>query len=298
MSNKPKHDSLVKQIMSDPVAAQEFFEYYLPKEFKEKVDLSKIQLESESYIDESLRKKYSDLVYSIKTKDNEKAFIYTLIESQSTVDYWIALRLLEYTILLCKRHKSKKNKLPLVYMLVIYNGKEVYNAPRNLWGLFEDPVLAKKWLADNYQLVDLQSMSDDEIVKKKHLGMFEYMLKHIHQRDMFKLWEDFFTKFKHQIVVDKERGYIYIKSFLWYTDAKLSEEQQPELERILTQYISSEEKNIIMRTIAQKYIEEGEARGKAELVHMMIANGVSIENISKMTKLSIVKINELLKIRA
>jgi hypothetical protein len=56
-SNKPKHDLLVKKIMTDLWVAEEFFEYYLPKEFKEKVALSKIKVESESYIEESLRKK-------------------------------------------------------------------------------------------------------------------------------------------------------------------------------------------------------------------------------------------------
>jgi hypothetical protein len=150
--------------------------------------------------------------------------------------------------------------------MVIYNGSEVYTAPRNLWELFEDPRLAKKLMTEDYQLVDLQSLSDDEIVKKQHLGMLEFMLEHIHQRDMFMLWEEFLTKFKHQILVDKGRGYIYIKSFLWYTDAKLTEEQQPELERILTHHLSLEDKENLMRTIAQKYIDEGEARGKAELV--------------------------------
>ena len=49
------------------------------------------------------------------------------------------------------------------------------------------------------------------------------MLKHIHQRDIIKLWEEFLQRFKLEILVDKEKGYIYIKSFLWYTDAQLPE---------------------------------------------------------------------------
>ncbi|BBJ32076.1 hypothetical protein RAS_11850 [Rickettsia asiatica] len=57
--------------------------------------------------------------------------------------------------------------MPLVYNLVIYNCKEIYNAPRNLWSLFTDSVMAKKLMTEDYQLVDLQAMSNDEIVKKK-----------------------------------------------------------------------------------------------------------------------------------
>ncbi len=143
------------------------------------VDLSKITVEQESYIEESLNKKYSNIKYKISTNNKEEAFVYVLVEAQSTIDYWTALQLWKYTLLLCERHKQGKDKLPLVYNLVIYNGQEIYNAPKNLWSLFTDSVMAKKLMAEDYQLVDLQAMTDDEIVKKKHLGMLEYMMQHI-----------------------------------------------------------------------------------------------------------------------
>ncbi len=311
MTKKLKHDSLVKTIMADPVAAQEFLEYYLPNDFKSLVDLSKITVEKESYIEESLNKKYSDIVYGVATKNQGKAFVYVLIEAQSSVDYWTALRLWKYTLLLCERHKKGRKKLPLVYNLVIYNGKEVYTAPRNLWSLFTDAVIAKKVMTEDYQLVDLQSMSDDEIVKKKHVGMLEYMLKHIHKRDMIKLWEEFLQRFKLEILVDKEKGYIYIKSFLWYTDAKLPEAKQSELEQVLTKYLSEEEQGVIMRTVAQKYIEEGEARGihigkaegKAEgekqkaisIAKNLLKAGLSVDFITQSTGLSLSQIESLSK---
>ena len=34
-----------------------------------------------------------------------------------------------------------------------------------------DPVQAKELMVSDYQLVDIQSMSDDEIVQKKHLEL-------------------------------------------------------------------------------------------------------------------------------
>ncbi|SPR07878.1 transposase [Orientia tsutsugamushi] len=279
MTKKLKHDSLAKTIMSDPVAAQEFLEYYLPMNFKSLIDLSQIKVEQESYIEESLKKKYSDIVYRVATKKHGNAFIYILIEAQSTVDYWTALRLWRYTLLLCERHKKEKTKLPLVYNLVIYNGKELYNAPRNLWDLFTDSMIAKQLMTSDYQLVDLQSMSNDEIIRKKHIGMLEYMLKHIHQRDMLKLWEEFLIKFKHVLILDKEKGYVYLRSFLWYTDTKLLESQQPELEQVLAKYLSEEEKSNIMRTIAAKYIDEGIEIGETKGIAKGRAEGIEIGEI-------------------
>lgn len=92
--------------------------------------------------------------------------------------------------------------------MIMYNGREVYNAPMNLWDLFVDPVQAKELMVSDYQLVDLQSMSDDEIVQKKHLGMMEYVMQHIHQRDMIALWEKFLETFKLESLVDKDKGYV------------------------------------------------------------------------------------------
>lgn len=299
MVKKLKHDSLVKIIMTDKIAAQEFLEYYLPKDFKKLIDLSKITVEQESYIEESLSKKYSDIVYGIETKEYGKGFVYILIEAQSTVDYWTALRLWKYTLLLCERHKEKRNKLPLVYNLVIYNGKQVYNAPRNLWDLFTNSVMAKKLMMEDYQLVDLQAMSDNEIVKKKHIGMLEYILKHIHERDMIQLWEQFLANFNHVIILDKEKGYIYLKSFLWYTDAKISKKQQPRLVQVFDKYLSPQHKDNIMKTIADVYIDEGKREGeynKAVIIaKKMFSQGFKIPVIAELTGLKETLIRSIVK---
>ena len=309
MVKKLKHDALVKKILTEKIAAQEFLEYYLPIEFKSLVDLTKIKVEKESFVENDLKRRYSDIIYSVKTKDNEKAFVYVLIEAQSTCDHWMALRLWKYMLLLCERHAKDKNRLPLICPLLIYNGSEVYSAPRNLWALFARPEQAKKLMTEEYKLIDLQNQSDDEIERKKRLGMMEYFLKHIHQRDMLKLWDEFLSKFKLSIIKDKELGYIYLRSFLWYTDTKVAEEKQPELERIIVKHLSIEEKDNIMRTIAQKYIDEGIQHGiiqgiekgiekgkiegkaegmqlgKAEIAQNMLSEGFAPATISKVTGL-------------
>ncbi|KJV71123.1 hypothetical protein, partial [Orientia tsutsugamushi] len=99
-------------------------------------------------------------------------------------------------------------------------------------------------------------------------------------------------------ILDKEKGYVYLRSFLWYTDTKLLESQQPELEQVLAKYLSEEEKGNIMRTIAAKYIDEGieigETKGRAEgraeaaqvLARNLLKTGFSVEFISENTGLS------------
>ncbi|WP_419241126.1 Rpn family recombination-promoting nuclease/putative transposase [Cardinium endosymbiont of Nabis limbatus] len=154
-------------------------------------------------------------------KNNKKAFIYTLIEAEVSPKYWTAFKLWKYMFLLLERHKTDHvSKLPLVIPLVVYHGNKPFSVPRNLWELFSEPSLAKELMGGDYQLVDLYAMPDDEIKNKAHLVMLEYFMKHVHFRDMLKLWEKFLENFKSCIILDKEN------------------------------------KEDMMRTIAQKYREE------------------------------------------
>ncbi|MDP5020541.1 MAG: Rpn family recombination-promoting nuclease/putative transposase, partial [Rickettsiaceae bacterium] len=153
------HDALAKKVLENPVAAREFLEEYLPEEFKDFIDINTLKVEKESYVEDSLKRRLSDVVYSVSTKDQDKAFIYCLCEHQSSSDHWIALRLWQYSLLLLEKHKKKKDKLPLVLPLVLYNGKDKYTAPKNIWELFGNPTLAKKAMSEDYRLIDLQSMS-------------------------------------------------------------------------------------------------------------------------------------------
>lgn len=303
-----KSDALFKSIMSEEVAAREFLTEYLPEGFKDLVDLSQIKIEKESYIEEDLKLKFSDIIYRIRRKDGDDAFSYILLEHQSKPDPIIAFRLWKYALLLCERHIKNKGKLPLVVPMVFYNGIKKYNVAKNLWDLFEEPNMSKQLLCGDYKLIDLQSMSDDAIKKKKHLGMVEYFMKHIHTRDMLKLWEEFMNNFSQILFLEAENRYIYIKKFLWYTDTKVAEESKGILNKLILDNLQ-EEGEEVMRTIADGYIEEGIAQGIAQgreegieqgmqeaiifTAKKMLLQNINIELISAVTGLSKEKILKL-----
>ena len=69
-------DALFKKFMSQIDIAKEFLSYYLPKDFKFMIALDSIKVEKESYVEDSLKKRSSDLVYSVKTKDGGCFCIY------------------------------------------------------------------------------------------------------------------------------------------------------------------------------------------------------------------------------
>ena len=59
-SNKQsiKSDALVKKILVDKVAAQEFLNEYLPESIKNLLDLRAIQVEKEPYVELPLRRQF------------------------------------------------------------------------------------------------------------------------------------------------------------------------------------------------------------------------------------------------
>ncbi len=222
----------------------------------------------------------------------------------------MAFRLWRYTLLLAERHIKDKGKLPLIFPLVVYAGTAKYTAPRNLWALFEYPELAKKLLTEDHALVDLQAMSDDEIAKKKHIALFEFVMKHVQMRDMLKLWQNLFEKLPDAVKIDKEHGYFYISNLLWYIDGKLSEEKRDELSGLIIEHLSKTDGENLMRTIADSYREEGitigitigkkdgiargEARGVEKTAIKMLKQKLDDSLITSVTGLST---DEILKLQ-
>ena len=299
--DKKPHDALAKKVLENPVAAREFLEEYLPREFKEYIDIATLKVEKESHVEESLKRRLSDVVYSVSTKDKDEAFIYCLCEHQSSSDHWIALRLWKYSLLLLERHKKKKDKLPLILPLVLYNGKDKYTAPRNIWELFSNSALAKKALVEDYRLVDLQAMSDDDIDYEKHLSFILYTMKHIHDRDCLNMLKNAMERCYKAILIDKGQDYIHTKLILWYTDSKVPEEKKQLLEQLIVDNLPKEDRENIMRTVADSYIDEGIAIGEArgvEKTSMKIAKNLLLQNtsldtISSATGLSVDQLQKL-----
>lgn len=297
--------------MESPVAASEFLEEFLPTEYKDMLDLTTLKVEKETYIEDSLKSRLSDIVYSVQTEPNDAGetdttLVYAMIEHQSYPDYLIAFRLWKYSLLLLERHTEKRNKLPVIIPLVLYNGKKKYNVPMNLWDLFTYPVLAKKAMADNYHLINLNAMNDTDIDYKKHLSFVLYTLKHIHDRDTLKMIEKAMQKCTNALIIDKGKDYVHTKLILWYTDSKVPAENKQMLEQIIVDNLPKEDTDNIMRTISDTYIEEGIAIGKnegiaigaekrsLEIARRMLQENTDIKFISSVAGLST---DDILKIQ-
>lgn len=197
------HDAVFKQFLTNPETAKDFMQLHLPLWLQPLCNFSTLQLEYGSFVEESLRPYYSDVLYSLKTTEGD-GYIYVLIEHQSTPDRCMAFRLFRYAIAAMQRHLDAGHKhLPLVIPVLYYMGKRSPYPYSTHWlELFANPALAEKIYNTPFPIVDVTVIPDDEILGHRRMAALTLMQKHIYKRDLSvmldkftpPLWQEYMTR--------------------------------------------------------------------------------------------------------
>ncbi len=200
------HDAVFKHLLSQRATARDFLLIHLPAHLRELCDLRTLQLESGSFIEEDLRSSHSDILYSLKTQGGE-GYIYILIEHQSSPDSHMAYRLMRYAIAAMQRHLDKGHRqLPLVIPLLFYHGRTSPYPYSTRWlDDFPQPEVAERLYSQNFPLIDVTEIPDDQLIQHRRVAMLELLQKHIRQRDMMEIAE--------QLVRILSLGYITRRQF-------------------------------------------------------------------------------------
>src|SRR5689334_13283946 len=249
MTSRQRHDRLFRKALENPLVAKEFFDAHLPHDVRAMINIDTLKLEKDSFVEQNLNSSITDVLFSTKFND-EDGYLYLLLEHQSTSDYWMAARLFRYTLNIAQYYLSLNpgaKHFPLIYPLVFFNGTERYNAPLNLWELFKDKDLAKSFWTNDYQLINVHDIPDEELKKRTWSGILEFFMKHIHERNLLKRWQEIADKLPELIKV--RAGYDYIEILLYYTLTAIDKDDKIELEKMLLThvwtYLIMQEKNNI-----------------------------------------------------
>ncbi|PMM48761.1 Rpn family recombination-promoting nuclease/putative transposase, partial [Vibrio splendidus] len=250
------HDALFKQFMTHPETAQDLLDIHLPTELRDICDLTTLKLESGSFIEESLRPYYSDVLYSLKTSQGE-GYVYALIEHQSRPDKHMAFRLMRYAIAAMQQHiEAGHNHLPLVIPLQFYHGKvSPYPYEMNWLKGFANPEQAKGLYTQDFPLVDVTVISDDDIMQHRRIALLELVQKHARHRDIMDFLEPLVTLLLTDYTTDKQ-----VQSLMSYL---LQVGETNNLEALITSLASSVPKHEeTLMTIAEQLRQQGEQRGE------------------------------------
>ncbi len=174
----PMYDKCYKSLFSNPEMVKDLLIGFLNADWVCELNFDTLERVNTMYISDKLHERESDIVWKIKWRGND-LYILILIEFQSTIDSFMAVRMLAYIALLyqdiIKQDVVVRNekKLPPVLPLVLYNGEQPWNAPASFEELMADnlPKLLKKyqpcfryWILDEGRCIMPEEIEENNVV--------------------------------------------------------------------------------------------------------------------------------------
>ncbi|WP_167751411.1 Rpn family recombination-promoting nuclease/putative transposase [Lentibacillus salicampi] len=174
-----EHDVGYKYLLSAKHIFVQLLTSFVQKEWVNEIAESQLELMDKSYVLQDFNEKEADLVYRMKTEDQEIIF-YILMELQSKVDYQMPYRLLLYMNEIWrdvvknmgrKKVGRKSFRLPVIIPIVLYNGKRKWTVPTQ----FKDMLLhvekfeKEQVLNFEYILLDINRYDEQELLHLSNL---------------------------------------------------------------------------------------------------------------------------------
>lgn len=136
------HDTGYKLLFSHAELVEDLLRGFIREDWVKHLDFSTLEKVSGGYVSDDLRHRESDVVWRVRWRKKRWLYIYLLLEFQSTVDPFMAVRVMTYVGLLYQdliRRKllTPSGKLPPILPLVLYNGDGRWGAAQEVADLVE-----------------------------------------------------------------------------------------------------------------------------------------------------------------
>ncbi|WP_243575278.1 Rpn family recombination-promoting nuclease/putative transposase, partial [Candidatus Cardinium sp. cByotN1] len=178
------HDKFFKQTFGTKSVILSFLEANLPKEIFRQIDQDSLILANREFVSAIGKNSNSDCIFKALIKGTEN-YIYLNLEHQSSEDPLMLLRFLEYNAQLIRQHLSEHDttSLPAIINICLYNGNKPYKGPTNLHDLFPNLKQVESYMFAGFQLVDLHTTANEELLNWKQAAGAAMILKQGIHRD-------------------------------------------------------------------------------------------------------------------
>lgn len=306
------HDATFRQFLKFPEIARDFMEIHLPVELRSICDFSTLKLENCSFVEDNLRQYFSDVLYSLKTNDGEEGYIQVLIEHQSSPDKHMAFRMIRYAVAAMQSHlDAGYKKLPLVIPILFYTGKRTpYPYSTNWFQEFACPERAKNLYSNDFPMIDITVIPDEEIMEHRSMAALTLLQKHIHQRNLTELMDKLVSLLLTEYLASPQVVTLinYIIQAGDTADAETFVRELalrlPHHEDELMTIAQQLEQKGMMKGMQQgiqlgeargrkQGIQLGERQGKCEVAYSMLQHGIDYDVVMKLTGLSVEELVQL-----
>ena len=169
------HDASYKLLFSSPELVRDLVMGFIPDDWLHSLDYSTLEKVPGSYVTDDLRHRADDVVWRVRV-EGEWVYLYILIEFQSTVDPFMAVRMMTYVGLLYQDLIRSQDilphrKLPPVLPIVLYNGDARWTAATDVAALIPKvPGLVSKYMPSlEYLLIDQSQYTEADLSELKNL---------------------------------------------------------------------------------------------------------------------------------
>jgi len=301
------HDLFVRFTFGQPERAAAELRVALPAEVVAQVDWDSLRQEPGSVVDEELRETESDLLFSARLTGGRTVLFYVLLEHQSSVDPWMALRMLRYVVRQLERWRQDHPGsvlLPVIVPLVLYHGPEGgWSAPRRVEELFDLPgegELTEHWRAlvprFEYRVDDLTAQRAEALMARPGPPLVRLALLALRYgrseelAERLPTWEALLVEL--QASPDSLGELRVLFRYLLLVG---DEAAQAAAVAMLETLVGPERAEELEMDVFEKYIERGRqqgltqglSQGKAEtLLRILSARGVHVDDTSRQRILS------------
>ncbi len=254
--NNP-HDRFFKELLSQRANARDFLRYYLPHEIVAEFDLRKIELVSDEFVDEELNQHLADLLYRVKLKRGEDAFVFVLFEHKSSPEKFVAFQIFRYIVRLWDKFSRQGIQcFPVIYPIVLYHGRRTWRVPRNLRAIVDiktdSPFL--NFVPDfEYYLIDLAELKEEDLHGTPYLRAGLLVLKYIFDRELEKHLPAVFQALKAQPPQSLIEHFKTVSIYL----SKVKNAVEPEQLKQAIKVVFQEEGDLQMADFFQEWINQG-----------------------------------------
>lgn len=163
---------------------------YIAPEVAKLVQWDTLKVESGTFVDEFLRNRQTDILYSAKLNQRD-AYVYVLMEHQSEEDWQMPIRMMIYLFRIWEQYfkqRPEAKKLPVIIPIVLYQGKTPWRSSLDFADFFElggeAMTLARYIPRVQVELISILGLDDSGIQGNDYIQVVFRMMKAIRTGDM------------------------------------------------------------------------------------------------------------------
>ena len=275
--NQVKHDQSYKRLFSHPKMVEDLLRGFVHEDWVNQLDFTTLEVFKDSFVSDDLRDRHDDIIWRVRWGE-KWLYVYLLLEFQSSVDNFMAVRIMVYIGLLYQylidsQKLKKKDKLPPVLPVVIYNGNKAWNAAQEISELIEEvPGGLEKYRPHlRYFLIDEAKFADADLAPLHNLVAAIIRLENTRSFDNEKALAEAISQVLN-LLVDwlKDSEFIQLRrDIVTWLRRVLLPKNLPEVE--IPEVIELQEMNAMLRENMQLWYRNAEVKAQAKMLLYMLS---------------------------